>query len=197
MCTLSICLNEMRWLVARRTHTETLDWDDAEGSHWQVSLRFALVGEVVRCTGFAIVSTDDQTPVTSTLVRSVPVGTLIDEVLTDAPRDLIRVAGLPPFNTVSRLAQTNLGLTRSRDEDATEERRRGRPFKYGADHYAEVARLYMEAPTRPTARVAAHFDVPRTRAANWVRTAREMGLLERGYTKDSDLQDQTMRGADE
>jgi len=58
-------------------------------------------------------------------------------------------------------------------------RRRGRPPKYTAEHYAEVANVYANAAENRTPRraVARHFDVTEATAAHWVRKARELGFL--------------------
>lgn len=164
--------------MSDNAYVSRVEWTDTQGFEWQVSLRFAMVGGKVRCTGFTLGSTSDEKPVTTTILRSVPVGRLIDDVLRDPPRELYRLADLPPFNTLQRLAEVNLSLLKPREDALEPSLPRGRPRKYGADHYAEVARVYLGATRRPTATVAAHFDVSPTSAANWVRTARELGLLE-------------------
>ena len=69
---------------------------------------------------------------------------------------------------------------------------RGRPPKYGPEHFEEVARVYRGAFARnrtPTRDVARHFDVTESAAAKWVTRCREMGLLPtttRGKARVSD-----------
>lgn len=155
-----------------------LDWSDPEGHPWKVSLRFAAIDGKVQCVGFTIDPVGDIRPVTATLMRSVPVGRLIDEVLRDSSLELVRLAGLPSFNTLATLAEANLSLLRPKPAGDESTPRRGRPRKYGPEHYARVARIYLESASSPTSRVADDFKVPITRAANWVRTARDLGLLD-------------------
>lgn len=164
-----------------------LVWRDHEGLPWEVSLRFAAIEGKVQCAGLAVYPLEGNRPVTATLVRSVPVGRLIAEVLRDPPVDLARLGNAPTFSALVTLAEAKrsrvLPKSAIRAGDAP---RRGRPRKYGPDHYARVAQIYLEATSSPTTRVAEFFDVPVTRASNWVRTARDLGLLDQVVSEESE-----------
>lgn len=107
-------------------------------------------------------------------MRRIPIGLLIDEALTHPPKELIELAGLPQFNSLAALRDAGLSLLRQQKPKTSSGR--GRPVKYGPEHYAEVARIHSENPGRPTQAVAEAFEVNRTTASNWVRKARELGL---------------------
>jgi hypothetical protein len=58
--------------------------------------------------------------------------------------------------------------------------KRGRPPKYGPEHFAKVAQVYSEAHANrrtPTRAVAKHFKATESQAAKWVARCRELGLL--------------------
>jgi hypothetical protein len=58
--------------------------------------------------------------------------------------------------------------------------KKGRPPKYGADHYIQVALVYEAAYKNdldPTRAVAGHWSVSPSTASNWVSKARKLGLL--------------------
>lgn len=156
-----------------------LVWRDHEGLPWEVSLRFASIDGKVQCAGMAVYPLEGSRPLTTTLVRSLPVGRLIGEALQDPPLDLARLGGAPPFSALVALAEENRSRVLPKSAlSAPSTPRRGRPRKYGPEHHARVAQIYLDATGSPTTRVAEHFEVPYTRAANWVRTARELGLLD-------------------
>jgi hypothetical protein len=58
-------------------------------------------------------------------------------------------------------------------------KRRSGPKGLGLDHYEEVARIYLTAPTRmPTVAVKDHFGVEITTANKWIERARHVyGLI--------------------
>ena len=63
---------------------------------------------------------------------------------------------------------------------AGERQKRGRPPKYGPDHYAHVALIYEKAYLNhldPTRAVAHHWSVSPSTAANWVSKARKLEFL--------------------
>lgn len=64
------------------------------------------------------------------------------------------------------------------EEAAGHQRRR----QYGDDHYRLVASMYLElrrnSASKPTSRLARHFDVNVATARRWIAGARERGLLE-------------------
>jgi hypothetical protein len=67
-----------------------------------------------------------------------------------------------------------------REAWSSERTGRGRPPKYGLDHFEDVARVYRGAFARnrtPTRGVARHFEVTESTAAKWVARCRALGLL--------------------
>jgi hypothetical protein len=86
------------------------------------------------------------------------------------------VAGDPPrLVGVERRAEELEQMRRLRDESAPR-RRRG----YGTEHYAAVARVYINAlyyTGKPTKAVADEWMVAKSTAAKWVRKARDLKLL--------------------
>jgi len=152
-------------------------WTDNEGAVWRIVLRFALVDGVVRCTGVNIFAMDDGRRLSWTSMRSAPVPSRIRNLLRDAPRSLYTLAGLGPFNSVGTAGRKGLGLLAPDPDETPKNRRRGRP-SLGRAHYEQVALVYRSAPVHPTTSVAEHFGVPVSRAANWVKKARELGLLQ-------------------
>ena len=64
--------------------------------------------------------------------------------------------------------------------EAGQRKKRGRPPKYGPDHYARVALIYETAYMNlldPTRAVAKHWVVSPSTAANWVAKARKLEFL--------------------
>lgn len=161
-------------------------WSDPEGLPWDVSLRFAALEGRVQCVGFSIASVGDDRPITATLMRSVPVGRLIAEVQSEAPIDVDRLGAVPSFNALVTLAESSLSRLGPESVGLDSRPKPGRPRKYGPEHYAEVARVYLQSTVSPTSRVAEHFQVPSTRAAAWVRTARDLGLLDQAVDEGSE-----------
>jgi hypothetical protein len=161
--------------VKSSTHCSSI-WVDEQNFKWLVSLTFSVVDGALTCTGFEVVSDSDQHPLTSTVLRKIPLGRLIDEALRDPSAELLAMAGLPTMNYLETLAAHGLGLMRERTPKSLSTRS-GRPVKYESDHYAVVASIYLKAHRHPTEAVAHYFGVPRSRAANWVRRAREIGLI--------------------
>jgi hypothetical protein len=61
-------------------------------------------------------------------------------------------------------------------------KKRRRPGRYGEDHYAAVAALYVDAWRRnenPTQAVAKRFGVSHSAASKWVRRARDLRMISR------------------
>lgn len=162
-----------------------LGWQDQEGLPWGIALRFAVIDGKVQCAGFEVHPVGGNRPVTAALVRSVPVGRLVAEVLRDPPLAFTHLSDQPPFSALVTLAgQRDPRVSPESESGIDDKPRPGRPRKYGPEHYARVAQIYLEATTKPTKRVAEHFDVPVTRASNWVRTARDLGLLDAAVSEE-------------
>lgn len=152
-------------------------WYDSDETPWEVSLRFATIEGKVVCVGFAIVAEGEPRPVTAQLVRSVPVGGLIRDALDEFPLEFSEIGDPPPLAMLVSIAEASIERNQPTSTGTPSKRGPGRPRKYGPEHYAEVARVYLESKSAPTSRVAKHFQVPKGRAANWVRAARDLGLI--------------------
>lgn len=150
-------------------------WPSSQRAKWTVTLEFGFVAGRVQCIGFSVRSTLVSESFTPALLRKIPIRKLIDEVLDNPTRELVQLAGLPPFNLLTDLASAGLEALRRPKSRAKAER--GRPVVYGSEHYARVAEIYRASSRAPTQTVADEFDVNRTTAANWVRRCRQLGLL--------------------
>lgn len=157
------------------TATVRTRWSRGDVGAWDIEMTFSIIEGRVRCCGLNIQSVNAERPLSTTALRAIPIATLVHEALEDPPREIRDLARLKPFNYLRDLAELGLSIGRKPDDDLGP--KLGRPRKYDADHYVQVARIYSDAPSRPTAAVAEHFGVKRTRAANWVRKARELRLL--------------------
>ena len=132
-----------------------------DGGPWRVNLGFTADGHGLRCTSVSIVPADAVSPatITRTLLRDLP----IDEITRAQARkwgESLKTAG---YATAAQQVQM----------DTTDPRGRTEGF------YREVAASYLEARDsgKPTSAVAAKWSVSITRAATWVRRARQRGLL--------------------
>lgn len=144
----------IRWPHQKRGPLEiTISWADVDG-RWE-----PVATQVVAL---------DLTPITALAVRRLPWGRITD---------------------AARPGPTEFGLS-SKDADGEplvykhrvgfDQPRRGRPPKYGPEHFEEVARVYREAfaiNRTPTRAVARHFETTSAAAAKWVARCRQLGLL--------------------
>lgn len=120
--------------------------------------------------------------VTGTLLRSLPLGALKEEVRTalvrDRPRQLRRwIAEGRRENTPGEL-RSQLAKA-ERVSDAVRKPRRGRPQR-GDDHYAEVAETYLacaEKQANVHAALEERFGVSRATINRWVAEAEQRGFL--------------------
>jgi hypothetical protein len=114
----------------------------------------------------------NSTPVTTSIVRALPIGAWMAE----DRRLEVRSAGWEQFSR--GLTSKDRAKLRRRIRAATHARA-GRP-KITRDLLQEVADVYRRAHERgdpPTQAVADHFPTPRSTAAKWVQRAREEGFL--------------------
>jgi hypothetical protein len=151
----------------------TLLWDEIDG-------RMECVGVEVRSDANAPVSPPLRPqPLTTALVRSIPLGQLIAD-------ERRRLAGV--WDEVAALPHPEgapLPLGSARYRKRAESFRAGKRRDYGDDHYRAVAEVYAaawrrgEPPTRAVQEWASdvYGSVSRSAAANWVATCRTMGLL--------------------
>lgn len=143
-------------------------------SEWSVKFAFGFVGGRIRCVGMSVLAITGASAFSAARLREIPSARMIEEILAFPPRELVKRAKLPPFNSMGQLQEVGLSRLRVGSKIYCG---RGRPTEYGEDHYREVARVYRSSLSKPTQAVAEAFDVKRTTAANWVRTARQLGLL--------------------
>jgi len=118
----------------------------------------------------------DDAPViiTAELIRSVPVGLLIEKVHQYRAAHLREELERPDVQQAQR--EIRQSLERRLAQAEREARQGGRGL--GPSHYAEVAEIYLEASGSPTTEVAKRKNVSVSTAATWVSRARDMGLLD-------------------
>jgi hypothetical protein len=141
-----------------------------------VSLGFRAVGGKVECTDVRIEPIDQEHPpavTTEKVLRRIPLARFVDKIrIEDLTNEMGSLVGIPGPGRLGDLAQEAI-----RQLSEGQQSKRGRPRTRGKDHFAEVARVYVSSPTKPTKAVAEHFDVTSSTAANWVSRARELGLI--------------------
>lgn len=169
-----------------------------EEQHWRVTLRLALVRGRAELVGLEVrgyreegldddLPTLDQDPpvVTAELIRSIPVGRLVDDARAGRSRGLRIDAALEQAAETGMLRRLEPGEPLPEHLQRLAEAyqagpRRGRPPEYGPEHFAEVARVYAAAwrlGRAPTRAVAERWTVSKATAAKWVARARRLGLL--------------------
>lgn len=146
---------------------------------FEIGLRFALVSGLVRFTGFQVLDKEAKEPfLNASAIRKLPIAAMIREELLFPGEELSRLAGLSRSYAFGDLSEFGLGLESRPKPKGKQTASRGRPRKYFREHYEHVASIYRANPGAPTTAVAREFQVNRTTAANWVRKARQLNLLE-------------------
>jgi hypothetical protein len=167
-------------------------------------LRFAEIDGAIACVNIEIGSDftnetePEPKPITTALVRSIPIARVIEQSLWATIRSL-QEGGAAPVDRRSVdviLADETLDTepmkygisTQYADALAAKvgagieqaKQRPGRPPQYDDEHFAEVARVYHEhsGGRAPRKAVAKRFDISDSTAAKWIARAREKGLLE-------------------
>jgi hypothetical protein len=128
--------------------------------------------------------------VTASLLRQLPAGQLIGEAKKHeayiARTWATSKGASPELRRAARGAGVEAGTvaywkTRRdkarRQLAALEKGRGGRPRLYDADHFANVAKVYLGGGDTPTMAVAEYFNLSRSAAAKQVARARKLGLL--------------------
>jgi hypothetical protein len=146
----------------------------------RIVLRFAEVDGRMICANIEIgVDLDnpdelDPEPITTELLRRIPLAYLINQTLQKAVRSYEAASNWESFGPVAR---ARLPAAKAAIEKP---KRPGRPPEYGDDHYAEVAAVYRahSGGHSPTKAVMEHFGVSKSAAAKWVAEARKRSLLE-------------------
>ncbi|MGH2749358.1 MAG: hypothetical protein ACRDK3_00520 [Actinomycetota bacterium] len=151
--------------------------------HVRVSLTLALVDdrpEVVRTVigaDIANVAEPDPVPVTSDVVRAIPMGRLMRMALSCLAKEAKdRIESLDEWEVDLDWSTAPGEMLRRRLKDAEKraEQTRVGPKGYPPSHFKDVAEVYLDAleDGAPTKTVAEHFGVEYHVAAKWVATAR-------------------------
>jgi hypothetical protein len=144
---------------------------------WDLNLEFTELNGRLEVTGLTIRSTRRDKPITTTgVMRALPLQEIADDYRRRRGGAMRMLASHPDFDPDDRARMI------ARADQWLAGRATGRPTLYGAEHYAEVADVYLAArasslPGGPLPAVAKHFHISRSSAARHVATAREMGLL--------------------
>jgi hypothetical protein len=165
----------------------TSPWPDPRRGPWWIRYHFAEVDGRAECVGLDLQSFRERRgrqeattaagpqPVTATLLRQLPVATLISEARRDQA-DLVEWASRA--KEVGARARRAAGKQVPPFEQAR--RRGGRPRERGPEHFEAVAAVYSDAlrlGDRPTKAVEQRWQVAASTAAKWVRQARRLGFL--------------------
>lgn len=153
----------------------TSTWTPQTGPIWSIDLRFEAVDGRVECTGLTLSAADPDSPgaVNRSVLRSIPVGALLQEAREDHGLDLLGL--LQPFKPTVKAAR--LGDLQAHDLGlGAKGSKVGRP-PLSTEQLREVAKIYLSAPSKPTKAVQDHFDFDYEKAARWVRIARQRGLI--------------------
>ena len=139
---------------------------------WEVEIRFGLVAGRVDCVGLEVRPVGDQPsePFTTTVLRQIRLGRLSEELRRTADSDLRELVPFPKKPNVGQLGDVGLGPLAVA---------RKRPGPKGPDlaHYQKVARIYLDAKSKPTKTVAAKLNMHHSTAAKHVKIARGLGLI--------------------
>ncbi len=167
--------------------TQGFKWPDTFRGPWHVTVHLAIEQGVVSCSGLDVRSftgevggepaprsiVEPAPEVTSTVLRSIPVGELVAEVRRDLP--------LLIDQHLAKRSGARRGRRATLTEVAATLRKRGRKPKYGQDHYERVAEVYASEADRaggkPTQEVAKRFFLSHAAAAKHVARCRELGLI--------------------
>lgn len=170
-------------------------WPDAVLGPWAVTLRWRAAGDRAECAGIGLdaVDADLAEPVSSTLLRTLPLARLI----ATARQDRYREAGGDIVDALTDGAEVDVGIgladaIRVSSRPWTQQRD-GRPLQLDQEFYQQVAQTYSQALAagdRPLLAVIERWTTSRPTASRWVAAARAAGLLpatERGIPKGNDF----------
>ena len=160
-------------------------WPDEDDPAWFIRLWWRLVDGRYEVTGFEMGSTLGNRALTATLLRSVPLGALIEEGRRyQIAYENKKVADLEgdqefreSFNELGLDPDDLLRMSVRELEVLTNPPARSR---YNEDHWRRVTAVYDRAWATgwpPTRAVAEHFGVTRSTAAKWVSNCRKKLLL--------------------
>jgi hypothetical protein len=177
-----------------KTADERRRWPDETKGPWEIVLAFVQLPDGSEpCVGVSIRWVDPRRTrthpieVSTTLVRSIPIGTLIDERRRSLAESIARKQHVEGWARTRRRGERLASL--APPAEAVEvvrqqlEGRRGKPGRpptRNAKFYAKVAQVYGEAYVggqNPTQAVAAAIPLSRSGAGKAVYRARQLGLL--------------------
>jgi hypothetical protein len=171
----------VKFVVSDAAPDTKVRWPDVADGPWEVTLSWQFVGGRAECVGIGLQPVDSvsASPVTTDLIRSLPLARLIrgarQRNFVEAGGDLVEgLAGQPDGEALSEQIAEEAG--------AWVERRGGRPKSLGEDFYREVARVYLEAldrgdRDRPLRAVVEWQNTTTSTASRWVAAARALGYL--------------------
>ncbi len=151
---------------------ELAPWPDPDGP-WLVGLKWALIDNRVQCVHFEMFSIDKDLPVTGTVLRTVPLSTVIETALKQ------KTAMLEAIAASARLPDKVKDRARKRLKQIHKPRKGGRRA-LPLEHWEDVASAYTTAHLErksPTKAVAEGFNISYSAAAKKVAKCRQLGLL--------------------
>lgn len=149
-------------------------WPDRRRGPWLVRIEWGVVDGRIECVGLHLQQVPD-TPLkafNTSVLRSIPLGSLVEEARGRHIRSLRKLQALPAPRELRRRAAEQL-----ESFQAGKKGKGGPRLQYGAEHLAQVAEVYLKSANKPTTAVAQHFKVPYSTAAKWVARARRIGVL--------------------
>lgn len=168
----------------RDMRTQTY-WPDRWKGPWCVSLYWLPIAGRFECVGFAVELDEKLAPdihlerrlITAQLIRSIPVGRLIEETRQRTGRDAASLADGYESHGDAESARQERELA---DQFKAVGTQGGRPRMYPDAHYRDVARVYAvawQSGSSPTKSVEELYHVSHSTAARWVHEARQRSFL--------------------
>lgn len=182
------------WIVEDWLAPSPLHWPDRTWGPWTVTLTWRDAGDRAECSGFSLAPLDPKRtePVTATLLRSLPITSLIAEARRARYDD--SGGGIVEALAEGQDIDVGPGLEEELRRKAEPWREAGtRRLHLGPEHHHDVAAIYssaLAAHGHPLKAVQAHWTVSRPTASRWVAAAREAGFLPptgRGRARGNDL----------
>lgn len=152
--------------VDRRLPRIVLDFAEIEGRMVCVNIEIG--------ASFDNPAEPEPEPITTDVLRRIPLARLIEETLWQAVRTYTVASNWEGAGEIARKRLPAAELATQRPK------RPGRPPLYDDKHFKEVARIYREhsGGHAPTKAVATHFNTTKSNAAKWVSEARRRDFLE-------------------
>lgn len=168
-----------------RRASSGIRWPHPGNGPWLVNVHFAIVDGVAECVGLDVrlfrddgsTLTDEVVPLTATVIRSLPVGEIIDQ----ARRTQEVIHGDAEFLTEA-LEGHEEAVAAARKDARAYRRRGGRRIEWTPERLNRVAAVYLtaiDAGRPPTRAVADAFVISHSMATKVVGRCRREGLLPR------------------